>query len=138
MEKGYWLLKTEPDCWSWNDQVKSHTTTWDGVRNFTAQKHMRTMQQGDHAFFYHTGKEKKILGTVTISRTTYPDPSDETGRFFMVNVDAGTAFKVPVTLQHIKSDPRCAHLPLVTQGRLSVMPIDKACWDLICSWGKII
>lgn len=133
----YWLLKTEPTCWSWADQVRDDVTSWDGVRNFAAQKHMRAMHVGDQAFFYHTGDEKCIVGTVEIVRTVYPDPSDSKGKFQMVDVKTRTPFAQAVSLKRIKEDPRCGHLPLVTQGRLSVMPIDQACWQLILSWGGV-
>jgi predicted RNA-binding protein with PUA-like domain len=132
----YWLLKTEPNCWSWTDQVRDQVTSWDGVRNFQAQKHMRAMKKGDRAFFYHTGKERQIVGIVEVTREIYPDATDSSGKFGMVDVKTIAPFQKPVTLDHIKQDPRCAHLPLVTQGRLSVMPIDEACWDLISQWGQ--
>lgn len=131
----YWLVKTEPNCWSWAQQVKDDVTCWDDVKNPEAQKNMRAMQEGDLAFFYHTGNERCILGTVTIVRTAYPDPSDDQGRRCMVDVQTNSAFKTPVTLKMIKEDPRLAHLALVKRGRLSVAPIDQAAWQLICSWG---
>lgn len=133
----YWLLKTEPSCWSWTDQVRDQVTSWDGVRNFQAQKHMRAMKKGDRAFFYHTGKERQIVGIIEVTRELYPDATDSSGKFGMMDVKTIAPFKKPVTLDHIKQDPRCAHLPLVTQGRLSVMPIDEACWSLITEWGAL-
>ena len=116
--------------------MRKNIEPWDGVRNFQAQKHMRAMQKGDRAFFYHTGKERQIVGIVEVVREAYPDFTDPSGKFDMVDVKTIAPFKTPVILDRIKKDPRCAHLPLVTQGRLSVMPIDKACWDLITEWGE--
>ncbi len=131
----YWLLKTEPDCWSWQDQVRDVRTPWDGVRNFQAQKHMRAMREGDEAFFYHTGGERRIMGTVKIVRAAYPDTTDPNHRFSMVDVRTLHPFAAPVTLDRIKQDPRCHHLALIKQGRLSVVPIDEETWQLISSWG---
>lgn len=133
MTKQFWLLKTEPTCWSWAQQVASKVTEWDGVRNFQAQKHMRSMQKGDAAFFYHTGKERQVVGVVNIISTAHPDTTDP--KFVSVDVKTAAAFKQPVTLARIKDDPRLQSLPLIKQGRLSVVPIDAASFDLIQSWG---
>lgn len=135
-EPRFWLLKTEPSCWSWAQQVASHSTPWDDVKNFQAQKHLKSMALGDEAFFYHTGSERQIVGIVTVVRTAYPDPSDPNQRFVMVDVQTKCPLHTPVTLARIKAEPLFAHLPLVTQGRLSVMPMDPESWSLLCHWGR--
>lgn len=127
----YWLIKTEPDNWSWDDQVKNTTTFWDGVRNYQASNNLKQMTVGDLAFFYHTGDERRIMGIVEIIKPYYPDPSDETGRFVMVDVKIVKPFTRPVTLKEIKEDPRLQHLGLVRQSRLSVVPIDEESWEIV-------
>jgi predicted RNA-binding protein with PUA-like domain len=131
----YWLIKTEPSTWSWNDQVAKKTTSWDGVRNYQAANNLKAMQVGDSCFFYHSVHDRQIVGMVEVTRTYHPDPSDKTGRFGMVEVTALKALKKPVSLDAIKAEPRLAHLALVRQSRLSVMPIDEAAWNLILKMG---
>jgi predicted RNA-binding protein with PUA-like domain len=133
----YWLMKTEPGTWSWDDQLRDGTAEWDGVRNHQAAKNLRAMQLGDRAFFYHSVNEKRIVGIVEVVRTYYPDPSDPTGRFGMVDVRAVQALPAPVALKDIKADPRLAELPLIRQSRLSVMPIDPESWQIICAKGGL-
>jgi predicted RNA-binding protein with PUA-like domain len=133
----YWLMKTEPGTWSWDDQLRDGTAEWDGVRNHQAAKNLRAMQVGDRAFFYHSVNEKRIVGIVEVVRTYYPDPSDPTGRFGMVDVRAVQALPAPVALKDIKADPRLAELPLIRQSRLSVMPIDPESWQIICAKGGL-
>jgi predicted RNA-binding protein with PUA-like domain len=133
----YWLMKSEPGTWSWDDQVRDGVAEWDGVRNNQAAKNMRAMSVGDRAFFYHSVNEKRIVGIVEIVREYYPDPSDESGRFGMVDVKAVTPMQTPVTLKQIKGDPRLAELPLIRQSRLSVMPIDAESWRIICEMGGV-
>ncbi len=132
-----WLMKSEPEEWSWDDQVKAGTASWDGIRNFQAANNMKAMRRGDRAFFYHTGNEKRIVGAVSIAREYYPDPSDKSGRFGMVDVTADKPAKHPVTLAEIKAEPRLAHLALVRQSRLSVMPVDAKSWALLCRMAGI-
>jgi predicted RNA-binding protein with PUA-like domain len=132
----YWLVKSEPGTWSWNDQVKAKTTGWDGVRNYQAANNMKAMALGDQAFFYHSVNEKQIVGIVEVSKLYRPDPSDPSGRFGMVEVKAVKPFVEPVTLAQIKAEPRLKDLALVRQSRLSVLPVGKAEWDLICKMGK--
>jgi predicted RNA-binding protein with PUA-like domain len=132
----YWLIKTEPDTWSWEDQVKNQETFWDGVRNYQASNNLKLMQVGDKALFYHTGDERRIMGIVEIIRPYYPDPSDPSGRFVMVDVKTVQPFAHPVTLKEIKEDPRFQHLALVRQSRLSVMPIDEKSWKEIVQMGN--
>lgn len=127
----YWLIKTEPSVWSWSDQVKSTVTFWDGVRNYQASNNLKAMKVGDLALFYHSGDERQIMGIVEIVKPYYPDPSDPEGRFGMVDVKTSKALSAPVTLKHIKEDPRLQHLALVRQSRLSVMPIDEASWNIL-------
>ena len=133
----FWLLKTEPSRWSWSQQLTENSTVWDGVRNALAQKHLRSMTVGDRAFFYHTGKDKHICGTVTITKEAYPDPTDETQRFSAVDVTTDQPFKNAVSLSTIKAHDSLAHLALVRLSRLSVMPIDPPSWTLICQWGGL-
>ncbi|MFQ5467730.1 MAG: EVE domain-containing protein [Kiloniellaceae bacterium] len=133
---GTWLMKTEPGAWSWDDQVKAGTAEWDGVRNYQAANNMKAMRVGDRAFFYHSVNEKRIVGIVEVAREYYPDPSDKSGRFGMVDVKAIKALAAPVTLAQIKAEPRLANLALVRQSRLSVLPVGDDEWRLICAMGK--
>ena len=132
----YWLMKSEPGAWSWEDQVKDGTAEWDGVRNHQASNNMKAMKKGDKAFFYHSVNEKRIVGIVTIAKEYYPDPTDKSGRFGMVDVKALRPFKKPVTLADVKGEPRLENLALVRQSRLSVMPILDDEWQLICAMGE--
>ena len=128
----YWLMKSEPGAWSWEDQVKDGTAEWDGVRNHQASNNMKAMKKGDKAFFYHSVNEKRIVGIVIIAKEYYPDPTDKSGRFGMFDVKALRPFKKPVTLADVKGEPRLENLALVRQSRLSVMPISDDEWQLIC------
>ncbi len=131
----YWLIKTEPSTWSWADQATKKTTSWDGVRNYQAANNLKAMEVGDLCFFYHSVSDRQIVGIVEVTRAYHPDPSDKTGRFGMVEVTAVKPLKKPVDLEDIKLEPRLAHLSLVRQSRLSVMPIDKTAWKLILRMG---
>jgi len=128
----YWLLKTEPGAWSWDDQVRDGIAEWDGVRNYQASNNLKAMRIGDRAFFYHSVNEKRIVGTVEVVKEYYPDPSDASGRFGMVDVKALSALNKPVTLAEIKAEPALADFALVRQSRLSVVPVTNAQWQLIC------
>jgi len=128
----YWLMKTEPEEWSWDDQVKKGAEPWTGVRNHQAANNMKAMRLGDLAFFYHSGDERRIVGVVSISKEYRPDPTDPAGRFGMVEVKTVGPVETPVTLGEIKADKRLAHLWLVRHSRLSVMPIDAKSWAIIC------
>ena len=132
----YWLLKSEPGSWSWNDQVKAGATEWDGVRNYQASNNMKAMELGDLCFFYHSVKEKLVVGIVEVVGLYYPDPSDASGRFGMVDVKAVKPMERPVSLSEIKAEPRLSKLALVKQSRLSVVPVNQAEWRLICEMGK--
>ena len=116
----YWLMKSEPGEWSWEDQVREAVAEWDGVRNHQASNNMKAMRCGDRAFFYHSVGEKRIVGLLEIVREYYPDHTDSSGRFGMVDVKALAAMPRPVSLADIKAEPKLAHLPLVRQARLSV------------------
>jgi predicted RNA-binding protein with PUA-like domain len=129
----YWLVKSEPDTWSWQQHQSKKIEKWDGVRNFQAANNLKNMQIGDLAYFYHSGAERQILGIVKVVKEYYPDPSDPKGRFGMVDFEALEGLLQPVTLQEIKAHRDLQHLALVRQSRLSVMPIDKKSWDLIYS-----
>lgn len=135
----YWLIKSEPDVWSWNDQVKAGKkgTHWDGVRNNQAAIHLRAMAKGDLCFFYHSGDERQIVGLAEVTRTAYPDPGDETGHYVMVDVRAREALKRPIPLSAIKADPRLQHLQLVRISRLSVSEVDEASARLLLKMGGL-
>ena len=133
----YWLLKSEPSSYSWAQMTKDGRTFWSGVRNFQASSNMKAMKKGDRAFFYHSGDDKAVVGTVEIAKEYYPDHTDETGKFGMVDVQAAQPVKTPVTLAAIKAEPKLKHLLLVKQSRLSVVPIDEPSWKLICAMGGI-
>jgi len=132
----YWLVKSEPGTWSWDDQVKAKVTGWDGVRNYQAANNMKAMALGDLCFFYHSVNEKQIVGIVEVVKLYRPDPSDASGRFGMVDVKAVKPFVRPVTLAEIKAEPRLKDLALVRQSRLSVLPVGKNEWALICKMGQ--
>ena len=133
----YWLVKSEPSAWSWNDHFKAGVAEWDGVRNHQANNNMKAMKNGDKGFFYHSVKEKTIVGVVEVVKEHYPDHTDKSNRFGMVDVKAIEPLKTPVTLAQIKADDRLIHLALVRQSRLSVMPIDAKAWKLICKLGEV-
>jgi predicted RNA-binding protein with PUA-like domain len=133
----YWLVKSEPGSWSWDDHVKVGVEPWNGVRNYQAANNMKAMKIGDKAFFYHSVKEKQIVGIVEVVKEYYPDPSDASGRFGMVDFKALKPVPKPVTLADIKADERLHDLALIRQSRLSVVPVDKASWDIICGMGGV-
>lgn len=127
----YWLLKSEPSTWSWDNQVKFKKTNWDGVRNYQARNNLIKMKKGDLSFFYHSVKEKTIMGIVKVIKESYPDPTDKKNKFVMVDVETYKNLKRPVHLEEIKKDNRLKHLGLIKQSRLSVMPIDYKSWLII-------
>ncbi|GIR79964.1 MAG: ubiquinol-cytochrome c reductase [Alphaproteobacteria bacterium] len=134
----YWLLKSEPGTWSWDDQLKKgdEGEGWDGVRNYQASNNMRKMEIGDLAFFYHSVNEKSIVGIVSIIEKYQDDPTDKTGRFGMVVVKAIKSFTKSVSLSEIKSNQKLQGISLIKQSRLSVMPITKEHWDIILEMGE--
>ena len=126
----YWLLKTEPEEFSWDDQVKrgAKGEPWSGVRNHIAKNNMKAMKKGDLAFFYHTGDEKQVVGVVEVIREHYPDPTDEKGIFKSVDVKAVEKLPKPVTLAEVKASPKLKDMILARQPRLSVQPVTEAEW----------
>ena len=131
-----WLFKSEPETWSWDDHVRDGTAEWDGVRNHQAANNMKAMKVGDLGFFYHSGTERQVVGIVEVVKEYYPDSTDASGRFGMVDVKTVKKFVEPVTLKAVKGEPRLQDIPLVRHSRLSVMPIDDDAWSLICAMGK--
>jgi predicted RNA-binding protein with PUA-like domain len=135
----YWLLKTEPDSYSWDDQVKKGAKgdAWTGVRNFRARTHLTAMKKGDLAFFYHTGDEKQVVGIVEVLREAYPDPTDKEGVFKAVDIKAVKPLKAPVTLAAVKADKRLKDMVLAKQPRLSVQPVTAEEWKIVCAMGGV-
>ena len=135
----YWLLKTEPEEWSWQQQVKcgAKGIEWNGVRNFQAAKNLKNMKKGDKCFFYHTGMEKSIVGIAEVIKEAFLDKSDKTGKFVSVIVRALYPLKREVRLHEIKKIKDFKDFPLVKQSRLSVMKVDLKYWKKICKMGKI-
>jgi len=131
----YWLLKSEPNKYSWDMLVADGRTHWNGVRNYQASNNLKAMRRGEQAFFYHSVEGLAIVGIVEIVREYYPDPSDAQGRFGMVDVMPLRPLPRPVTLQQIKAEPRLRELALVRQSRLSVVPVGPEEWRLICAMG---
>ena len=127
----YWLLKSEPDAWSWDNQVKEGASMWDGVRNYQARNNLKKMKKNDLCFFYHSVTERSIVGIVKVVKEYYPDPTDKTGRFVVVDVKAIKKLKNPVSLDQIKENNKLQDIALVKQSRLSVMPLKKTEWDII-------
>ena len=127
----YWLLKSEPDAWSWDNQVKEGASMWDGVRNYQARNNLKEMKKNDLCFFYHSVTEKSIVGIVKVVKEYYPDPTDKTERFVVVDVKATKKLKNPVSLDQIKENSKLKDIALVKQSRLSVMPLKKTEWDII-------
>ena len=123
MTKKYWLLKSEPSTWSWEDQVQSKIDMWDGVRNYQARNNLMKMKKGDHCFFYHSVNEKSIVGIVEVHKEHYPDPTDKSKKFVAIDVKVVKKLKYPVTLNRIKKNHKLKEIPLIKQSRLSVMPL---------------
>ena len=135
----YWLLKSEPNVWSIDQQKKAGPkgAPWDGVRNFQAAKNLREMKKGDLCFFYHSNIGKEIVGIVEVIKEHYLDKTDQTGRFVAINVKFLNMLKKPISLEEIKKDKQLSHLSLIKQSRLSVMPIDSKSWKILINMGKI-
>ena len=139
MSKSYYLLKSEPDVWSINQQKKAgpRGTPWDGVRNYQAAKNLKQMQVGDQCFFYHSNIGKEIVGIVEVIKEAYLDKTDKSGRFVAVTVKFIKKLDKPVTLENIKKNKQLSHLLLIKQSRLSVMPIDSKSWKILNNMGKV-
>ena len=135
----HWLVKSEPTSWSFDQQVAAGKkgTNWNGVRNHAAKLNLMAMKLGDEAFFYHSGDGKEIVGIVEVSKTYYPDPTDETGAFGMVDFRVVKAAPKPVTLAAIKADKRLSNMALVKLSRLSVQPVTEAEWKIVCAMGGL-
>jgi len=135
----YWLFKSEPSAWSWDDQKKKGAKgePWTGVRNHQANNNMKAMKKGDLGFFYHSVEEKSIVGIVRVIGEHRPDPTDETGKFGLVDIEAVVDMPSPVTLAAIKAEPKLADSMLLRMSRLSVQPVRDAEWKLICKMGGL-
>ena len=135
----YWLMKSEPDVWSIDQQIKtgSKGVSWDGVRNYQACNNLKKMKRGDYCFFYHSNIGKEIVGIVEVIKESFLDKTDKKKRFVAVQVKFKSRLKVPVTLENIKKNKSLGHLSLIKQGRLSVMPVDTKSWKIICKMGNI-
>ncbi len=136
----YWLIKSEPDLWSWDEQVKvgAKGTAWTGVRNHTAKLNLTKMAKGDRAFFYHSNVGKEIVGVAEVMREAYPDPTAKAGEpWVVVDVTAVEGLKAPVTLDAIKAEPRLKEMALLKQSRLSVQPVTAAEWKIVCALGGV-
>ena len=135
----YWLLKSEPDVWSIDQQKKAGAkgAAWDGVRNYQAANNLKKMKRGDLSFFYHSNIGEEIVGIVEVIKTAFKDKSDKKNRFVAVQVRFVEKFKNPITLEKIKKNKVFSHLPLIKQSRLSVMPIDDKSWKIIYKMGKV-
>ena len=134
-----WLIKSEPDVWSIDQQIKAGNkgTPWDGVRNYQAAKNLKTMKRGDQCFFYHSNIGKEIVGIVEVIKEHYLDKTDQSGRFVAVTVKFLNKLKKPVTLEEIKKNKELRHLSLIKQSRLSVMPIDAKSWKILNKMSKV-
>ena len=135
----YWLLKSEPDVWSVDQQIKagSKGANWDGVRNYQAANNLKSMKKGDLCFFYHSNIGKEIVGIVEVIKTAFIDPTDKKKKFVAVKVRFKNKLQTPVTLENIKKNKDLSHLALIKQSRLSVMPVDYKSWKIINNMGKI-
>jgi predicted RNA-binding protein with PUA-like domain len=131
----YWLVKSEPDAFSWDQQVANGVEPWTGVRNHMAKNNLKAMHKGDLAFFYHSNIGKQIVGIVRVVKEAYPDPTAEKGDWVSVDMKAVRPLPTPVSLADIKDDPDFADLALVRMSRLSVMPVSKTHWDRLCRMG---
>ncbi len=133
----YWLMKSEPSAYSWDQLVKDGRTNWSGVRNYQAANNLKAMKPGDRAFFYHSNEGLDVVGIMEIVKAAYPDPSDKAGRFVMVDVKPVGPVKTPVRLAAIKAEPKLKDLGLVKQSRLSVSPVSAEEWKLICKMAGV-
>ncbi len=135
----YWLLKSEPSSWSWDQQVDAGAkgTFWSGVRNHTAKGHLKAMKRGDQGFFSHSGDDKAVVGIVEVIKEYYPDHTDETGKFGMVDVKAVEALPRPVTLAEIKTEPKLKEMALIKYSRLSVQPVTDEEWRIVRRMGGL-
>ena len=131
----HWLVKSEPDAFSWDQQVANGVEPWTGVRNHTAKQNLMKMKKGDRAFFYHSGVGKEIVGVAEVTREHFADPTDKSKLFVAVDLKAVEPMPTPVTLAAIKAEPKLADMALVKQSRLSVQPVTAAEWKIVCHMG---
>ena len=136
MARGYWLVKSEPSKYSWNDFVRDGSTYWDGVRNYAARNHLASMRKGDLVLYYHSNEGKEVVGVARVTREAYGDPTTEDERWLVVDLKPLRAFERSVLLAEIKSEPALKNLPLVRQSRLSVMPVERPHFEHILRMGK--
>lgn len=137
MTQNFWLVKQEPEEFSWQDFCSAGETIWDGVRNYQARNNLRRMQKGDPVLFYHSVGPREIVGLAEVSTEAFPEPGDETGRWTSVKLKAGPTFPVPVSLATIKEEPSLADIALIRQSRLSVMPLTAAEFKTLCQMGGL-
>ena len=135
----YWLVKSEPSSWSWDQQVAKGAKgeAWTGVRNFTARQNLVNMKKGDRVFFYHSNEGKEIVGIAEVIKEAYPDPTDKTGKFVCVDIKAEKPLPTPVTMAAIKADKKLADMALVKYSRLSVQPVTAEEWKMVCKMGGL-
>jgi predicted RNA-binding protein with PUA-like domain len=135
----HWLFKSEPSAWSFDQMIAAGAkgTSWNGIRNHSAKLNMMAMKLGDEGFFYHSNEGKAIVGIVKVTKLYYPDPTDESGKFGMVDIAAVRALPKPVSLEEIKRDKRLAKMVLVNNSRLSVQPVSDAEWATVCKLGGV-
>jgi predicted RNA-binding protein with PUA-like domain len=131
----YWLMKSEPSAYSWEQLNKDGKTNWSGVRNFQAAANLKAMKKGDHVFFYHSNEGLAVVGICEVVKEAYPDPSDKTGKFVQVDVKPVSPFKQPVTMAEIKATPGLSDMVLVKNSRLSVQPVTATQWKAVCKMG---
>ena len=136
MKINFWLLKSEPEAWSWDNQVKEGASMWDGVRNYQARNNLKKMKKNDLCFFYHSVSERSVIGIVKVVKEYYQDPTDKTERFVVVDVKATKKLKNPVSLDQIKKNNKLKNIALIKQSRLSVMPLNKIEWDTIIKMSR--
>ena len=134
----YWLVKSEPGTWSWEQHVEAGADVWTGVRNHQAKLHLMAMTAGDKAFFYHSNEEKAVVGITEVIKAAYPDPTDATGKFVCVELKADARLARPVTLAAAKANPALAGMVLVNNSRLSVQPVTDAEWRTVCTMGGVV
>ena len=136
MPRRHWLVKSEPSTYAWDDFTRDRGTVWDGVRNAQARNHLAAMARGDLVLYYHSNVGKQVVGVARVKKTAYPDPTSDDPRWVVVDLVPVKPLAQPVTLADIKADPKLAKIPLVTQSRLSVMPLDGASFERILALGK--
>ncbi|MCC5789019.1 MAG: EVE domain-containing protein [Opitutales bacterium] len=137
MKKNYWLVKQEPETFSWEDFVKKGETLWDGVRNYQARNNLRKMKKGNHVLFYHSVGPREVVGIAEVTEEAFPEPGDDSGKWSVVRLEPRESFPEPVTLATIKAEPSLADIALIKQSRLSVMPLTASEFKKICRMGGL-